>query len=148
MRNFFPPHPPPSSFEQNTHQLLFGRDLYLIRGVSHTGGCCKLPVSRCWAKKAGPSPARKKNPFFLGSHADQLARVSPLLETLRLRPQTLNTEMLLDRYENRAGWEGEGRRQRSLEPSGSSLSWNVSPLLAPFPGGHPPLPRKWQVSFH
>ena len=57
-------------------------------------------------EKAGPGPAREKNPFFLRSHAVQLARVSPLTETPSLtssnsspeiRPQT---EKLLDRYEN------------------------------------------------
>ena len=106
-RNSFPPTPPPGLIRIDhsaTHLW--------SRSQTDSGGSVfrwlQLPISRWLGEKAGPGPARKKIPFFLGSHADQLARVSPLLETLRLRPQTLNPEMLLDRYENRAGWEGEG----------------------------------------
>ena len=78
----------------------------------HSGGSALrsllLPVSRCWAKKAGPSPARKKS-IFLGSHADQLARVSPLLETLSLPVLKLLTRDDIERSTKiRAGWEGEG----------------------------------------
>ena len=43
------------------------------------------------------------------------------------------------------------RRQKanaSLSHPAPLLSWNVLPPTCPFPGGHPPLPRKWQVAFH
>ena len=64
-------------------------------------------------EKAGPGPAREKNPFFLRSHAVQLARVSHLQRRHRLRPQTLHQGYGLSRdsigsLRKWAGWEGEG----------------------------------------
>ena len=54
---------------------LTGTSFCWIRGVSLLHGC-RLPISRSLGEKAGPGPAREKNPFFLRSHAVQLARVS------------------------------------------------------------------------
>ena len=149
------PRHPPLSFKIFTDHCSFflGTFIRRIRGVSLPHGC-RLPISRRLGEKAGPSPAREKNPFFLRSHAVQLARVSPLLETPSLtssnsspeiRPQT---EELLDRYENGRVGRAKADANASLEPSGSSFSPGMFPTTCPFPGGHPPLPRKWQVSFH
>ena len=38
--------------------------------------------------------------------------------------------------------------QRSLRAIRLFLFPGMFPSTCPFPGGHPPLPRKWQVSFH
>ena len=58
------------------------------------------------------------------------------------------TEKLLDRYENGRVGRAKAEANASLEPSGSFFSPGMFPTTCPFPGGHPPLPRKWQVSFH
>ena len=58
------------------------------------------------------------------------------------------TEKLLDRYENGRVGRAKADANASLEPSGSYFSPGMFPTTCPFPGGHPPLPRKWQVSFH
>ena len=71
------PRHPPLSFKIFTDNCSFFLDTVLRRipGVSLPHGC-RLPISRMLGEKAGPSPAREKNPFFLRSHAVQLARVS------------------------------------------------------------------------
>ena len=85
----FPPAPPPSLLG-----LIFpaaplppcNSTVFPLRtdsGVSHLNGC-RLPISRIWAKKLDPVQLGKKSIFPWKSHAVQLARVSPLLETLSL----------------------------------------------------------------
>ena len=116
----------------------------------HSGGSALrlllLPVSRCWAKKAGPGPARKKI-NFPGSHAVQLARVSPLLETLRLRPQTLHQRYVpkLRNYWIVTKMGGLGGRRR-MPPRPSSHPALISllecfPLLAPSRAATPLCPE-------
>ena len=138
------PRHPPLSFKVFTDHYSFFLDTFTrrIRGVSLPHGC-RLPISRRLGEKAGPCPAREKNPFFLRSHAVQLARVSPLLETLRLRPQTLHQRYVL-RLRNywivtKMGGLG-GRRRSQRVPRAIRLlflSWNV-PHYLPLPGRPPP----------
>ena len=61
-----------------------------------------------------------------------------------------NELTLFPRVDSRAR-RATHRRQKanaSLSHPAPLLSWNVLPPTCPFPGGHPPLPRKWQVAFH
>ena len=123
-----------------------GTSFCWIRGVSLLHGC-RLPISRSLGEKAGPGPAREKNPFFLRSHAVQLARVSPLLETLRLRPQTLHQRYVpkLRNYwiVTKMGGLG-GRRRMPTRPSSHPALLSLlecSPLLAPSRAATPLCPE-------
>ena len=123
-----------------------GTSFCWIRGVSLLHGC-RLPISRSLGEKAGPGPAREKNPFFLRSHAVQLARVSPLLETLRLRPQTLHQRYVpkLRNYWIVTKMGGLGGRRR-MPPRPSSHPALISllecfPLLAPSRAATPLCPE-------
>ena len=122
-------------------------------GVSLLNGC-RLPISRILGEKAGPSPAGKKIHF-----SSEIARCSTRarlpaagdasLTSSNSSPEIRSqTEKLLDRYENGRVGRAKADAPASLEPSGSYFSPGMFPTTCPFPGGHPPLPRKWQVSFH
>ena len=96
----------------------------------------------------------KKSIFPWKSHAVQLARVSPLLETPSLTSSHPSPGRRFQRntigsiYESKGGLGGRRLGQRSLRAIRLFFFPGMFPSTCPFPGGHPPLPRKWQVSFH
>ena len=89
------------------------------------------------------SSSGKKSIFPWKSHAVQLARVSPLLETPSLTSSHPSPGRRFQRnaigsvYESKGGLGGRRLGQRPFEPSGSFLFWNV-PLYMPLPGRPPP----------
>ena len=99
-------------------------------------------LSSSGKKSIFPQIARCSTRARLPTYGDAIAYV--------LKPFTRDTasrETLLDRYEN--GRVGRAKAEaHSLEPSGSLFFPGMLPTTCPFPGGPPPLPRKWQVSFH
>ena len=96
-----------------------------------------------WAKKLDLVQLGKKSIFPWISHAVQLARVSPLLETPSLTSSHPSPGRRFQRnaigsvYESKGGLGGRRLGQRPFEPSGSFLFWNV-PLYMPLPGRPPP----------
>ena len=71
---FFPrPRHPPLAF-YSRHNC--SRNILQTDSGGFASSWLQAPNKSNLGEKAGPSPAREKNPFFLRSHAVQLARVS------------------------------------------------------------------------
>ena len=149
------PRHPPLSFKIFTDHCSFFLDTFIrrIRGAFASSWLQAPNQSKVGRKSWTRSSSGKKSIFPQIARCSTRAHLPAAGDALAyvLKPFTRDTfsaEKLLDRYENGRVGRAKADANASLEPSGSSFSPGMFPTTCPFPGGHPPLPRKWQVSFH